>query len=84
MAVAKEGALARELVLFTQSLKARVRAYYGSAPTVLADFGWKAPKKPGPKSAAVKAKSAEKARATRKARGTMGKRQRQKIKAAET
>jgi len=41
--------------------------------------GWKLPKKPGPKTVKAKLEGAQKVLATRKARGTMGKRQKRKI-----
>jgi len=66
--------------LFVESVGIEVRLKHGRDPTVLADFGLEAPKKPGPKTAEVKAAAAEQGKATRAKRGTMGKRQRKKDK----
>jgi hypothetical protein len=66
---------------FIDGLGASVRLRHGKDLKVLGDFGLEVPKKPGPKTAAVKAASAKKATATRAERGTMGKRQRKKEKA---
>jgi hypothetical protein len=78
-AIAKERAVARSvaarLPLFQNSIGNRL----GFTPEVFADFGWQLPKKPGPKTTASKLAGVERARATREARGTMGKKQRLKI-----
>ena len=65
---------------FVDGLGATARLKYGNDPKALADFGLEAPKKPGPKTAVVKAEAAVKGQATRAKRGTMGKRQRKKAK----
>jgi hypothetical protein len=78
--VAKQRQLERSLRGFVQSLGAAVRLQYGSDLTVLTDFGMGAVKKTGPKTNEVKAAAAAKGKATRAERGTMGKKQRKKIK----
>ena len=81
VAVASERGIARQVQSRMANLRDAVTMAFGSPPDVLADFGWKAPRKPGPKTVAAKRAGAEKLRATRKARGTMGKRQRKKAEA---
>jgi hypothetical protein len=78
--VAEERALAAKAQTLRARLLGFVRAEYGISPSAFADFAYPMPKKRGPKTAAAKALGAERLRATRKARGTMGKRQRSKIK----
>ncbi len=53
---------------------------HGLKPQVLALYGLRLPKKTGPKTNIAKVISAARMRATRKERGTMGKRQRKKLK----
>ena len=84
LAAASERAVAKRVAAFTTNLKFAVAVLHGSSPDVLADFGWKPPTKPGPKTAAAKAAGAEKVRATRKARNTMGSRQRKKVRAVSS
>jgi hypothetical protein len=72
---ARERAAARRLQDVTQSLKAFIGVTFGDRASY-GDFGWEAPKKPGPKTVAAKARGAERLRETRRLRGTMGKRQR--------
>jgi hypothetical protein len=78
-AVAQERAITKRVEMQTPRLRAAVVNQFGFGPDVLADFGWTAPKKPGPKTVEAKRAGAEKLRATRKARQTMGKRQRKKV-----
>jgi hypothetical protein len=80
-AVARERAVARRLAPQLPLFRDALCHLLGFRSEVLADFGWRLPKKPGPKTATAKLAGVEKGRATRKARGTMGKRQRQKIEA---
>jgi hypothetical protein len=75
-AVAKEHAIARDIDRFTLSFRLWVESSFGESHEVLGDFGWEQHKKPGPKTAAAKARGAERLRETRRQRGTMGKRQR--------
>jgi hypothetical protein len=65
---------------FVDGLGASARLKYGNDPKALADVGLETSKKPGPKTPEVKAEAAVKGQATRAKRGTMGKRQRKKIK----
>ena len=58
-----------------------VRAQRGPSATALEDFGLEAAKKTGPKTVHAKVVAAVKGKATRAKRGTMGKRQRKKVKA---
>jgi hypothetical protein len=78
-AVARERAAARRATELTRDLKMVVRSRFGFSAARWAEFGWELPKKPGPKTVKAKLQGADKARATRKARGTMGKRQRKKV-----
>jgi hypothetical protein len=78
-AVAQERAIASRVQAQTPKLRVAVTNEFGFGPDVLADFGWTAPKKPGPKTAEAKRRGAEKLRATRKARQTMGKVQRRRV-----
>jgi hypothetical protein len=78
-AVGQERAIAKRVQVQTPKLRLAVTNEFGFGPDVLADFGWTAPKKPGPKTAEAKRRGAEKLRATRKARQTMGKAQRRKV-----
>jgi hypothetical protein len=77
VAVGKERVVAKKVNAATLSLRSLF--FHWFAPAVLADFGWERPKKPGPKTTAAKLAGVLKAAATRKARGTMGRRQRLKI-----
>ena len=78
-AVAREVDVERRVRSLELDLKGLVQNLFGHRIDVLGAFGWSVPKKPGPKTPAAKALGAEKAAATRKARGTMGKRQRLKV-----
>ena len=78
-AVAKERKLARQVAALARYVKMSAESRFGLTPTICADFGWEVPKPPGPKTVKAKLEGAKKARETRKARGTMGKRQRKKI-----
>jgi hypothetical protein len=80
-AVARERELARRMTALTRYMKMAVEARFGLLHKIYADFGWEVPKRPGPKTVEAKLEGATKARDTRKARGTMGKRQRKKIRA---
>ncbi len=75
----KERAAAKSVDAFTRGLKLTAFHVLALPLDVLADFGWTLPKKPGPKTTAAKLSGVLKAAATRKARGTMGRRQRLKI-----
>ncbi|HEY3819589.1 MAG TPA: hypothetical protein VGL81_20615 [Polyangiaceae bacterium] len=78
--VAKQRALEKSRHAFVNALEVAARLRHGEKLDVLADFGLDAMKKPGPKSVHVKAEAAEKGKATRKRRGTMGPRQKKKLK----
>jgi hypothetical protein len=80
--VAIQRSLERSTRDFVRYLEIAVRAAFGDNARKLADFGLERAKKPGPRSAMVKALAAEQAKATRLARGTLGRRQRLKIKGA--
>jgi hypothetical protein len=75
-AVAAERKLAPRCRTMEVDLKGIVGNLFG--PEALAEFGWRRPKKTGPKTVAAKAASAEKARETRKVRGTGAKRKRRR------
>jgi hypothetical protein len=79
-AVAEERAIEAELRPKLVSLRKILANMLGNASPMLIDFGFEPYGKPGPKSVAAKVEGAKKAKATREKRGTMGKRQRQKIK----
>jgi len=79
-AIAKERATARRVQALMPRIVAYVGERFGSSADVFADFGWKLPKKPGPKTTAAKLAGLVKGQATRKARRTMGKRQRKQVK----
>ena len=79
VAASRERKIGREVARFTQNFKVAVTVHCGSSAEVLGDFGWKVPKKPGPKTTAAKLAGVLKGQATRKARGTMGPKQRKKI-----
>jgi hypothetical protein len=78
--VAIQRTLEKSLHNFVRYLEFAVRAKHGENRRMLAAFGLEPAKKPGPRTAMVKALAAEKAKATRQARGTLGRRQRLKIK----
>jgi hypothetical protein len=61
-----------------RDLEIQVRLMAGPNGVLLAKFHLEPTRKPGPKSAATKAASADKATETRKERGTLGKKQRKK------
>ena len=77
--VARERALEAEVRPLLVDFEGVVRNLLGQDAEKLAVFALEPRKKPGPKTAAVKATSAVKARATRKRRTTMGKRQKAKV-----
>ncbi len=77
-AVADERRLAKRTKAVAKGLKAFMAGTKGVSPVLFNDFGWRVPKRPGPKTVAGKLAGAEKTRATRAARGTMGKRQRKR------
>jgi hypothetical protein len=78
--VQEERAIAKQVSELRADLLLVVQSRFGRNPVTLGDFGFKMPKKPGPKTVEAKARGAERLRATRKARHTMGKRQRAKVK----
>jgi hypothetical protein len=78
-AVERERVAALRAVHLTRALKTVVHAHFGDSPEAWADFGWEVPRKPGPRTPEAKARGAAKGRETRRARGTMGKKQRKKI-----
>lgn len=78
-AVARERAVARRVAELTRQLKTTVSYELGITHEHFAAFGWPMPKTPGPKTVKAKLEGAAKGRETRKARGTMGKRQRRKM-----
>jgi len=78
-AVEKERKLGRQTAALARYVKMMASSRFGLTPTICADFGWEVPKLPGPKTVKAKLEGAARARETRKARGTMGKRQRKKI-----
>jgi hypothetical protein len=78
--VREERAIAKEMTELRAALVLFVESRFGRNPVALGDFGFRMPKKPGPKTLAGKVHGAEQLRATRDARHTMGKRQREKIK----
>lgn len=71
--VGRQRALERSRASFVSGLETRARLRYGPKDRVaLSDFGLEPPKKPGPKTAEVKATAAKKGKATRAQRGTAG------------
>jgi hypothetical protein len=70
-AVAKERAVAKKVGKELPLLRTVLAHQFGAA-VLLADFGIKPRKKPGPKTVAAKVAGVLKARATREARGTRG------------
>jgi hypothetical protein len=78
-AVAKERSVARSVATNLPGFQQAMGSRFGFKADVFADFGWQLPKKPGPKTIASKIAGAERVKATRKARGTMGRKQRSKI-----
>jgi len=68
VAVAAERALAKRVVRIDQLLKGRIQSDVGFRADVWADFGWRLPKPPGPKTAAAKAAGVRKRQAARGAR----------------
>jgi len=79
--VAKQRVLEAAGRSLVQGLGDAVRTEYGPSATALEDFGLEPAKKTGPKTLQAKVLSAVKGKATRVRRGTMGKRQRKKVKA---
>jgi hypothetical protein len=79
--VAKQRALEAAGRSFVGFLGVAVRTEYGESATALEDFGLEPAKKTGPKTVQAKVVAAVKGKATRVRRGTMGKRQRKKVKA---
>jgi len=78
--VAKQHQLEKALHGFVQGLGVAVRLLYGEDEEALADFGMELVKKTGPKTVEAKAVAAAKGKATRVERGTLGRRQRKKVK----
>jgi hypothetical protein len=78
-AVAKERTLEQQARRLELAIKSFIVARFGTRADVLGDFGWEVPRKPGPKTVDAKLAGALKGAATRKARGTLGKRQRLKV-----
>ncbi len=79
-AVSKRRELELKYRRLVNSVVGTAQIHYGNDPAALAAFALKPPGVPGPKTTEVKAASAAKAAATRKERGTMGPRQRKKLK----
>ena len=75
-----ERAQAPALLAFVDAFMAFVRVNLGQSPTALADFGKSPPKKRTPLTAEQNAIAAAKRKATREARGTMGPKQKLKVK----
>ncbi|MGO8993524.1 MAG: hypothetical protein ACLQVI_09345 [Polyangiaceae bacterium] len=69
VAVRKEQALARRTKALALQLKLTVFNEFGLAPGPWGDFGWKLPKKPGPKTAAARYQGVKKREAARKGQG---------------
>jgi hypothetical protein len=65
-AVQKERALGRRADALSMELKAFIENRFGANVVVLADFGWRPPKKPGPKTVAAKLAGVKKREAKRK------------------
>jgi hypothetical protein len=80
VAVSKERTAAQRVRALTPRVVAYVGERFGTTADVFADFGWELPKKPGPKTTAAKLAGVVRGKATRKARGTMGKKQRLRVK----
>jgi hypothetical protein len=76
VAVARESALDRRVRALVRLLQHLVVSRLGADHAIFGDFGWKVPKKPGPKTVAAKAEGARKAELTRAARGTKPRRRR--------
>jgi hypothetical protein len=78
--VVTERAQAPAVLAFVDAFMAFVRVNLGQSPTALADFGKSPPKRRTPLTAEQNAIAAAKRRATREARGTMGPKQKKKVK----
>ncbi len=78
--IVAEGAQAGPLRSQMAALVVFVKATYGNAPDVLADFGLKPKKARTPLTISQKATAAAKRKATRAARHTMGKNQKKEVK----
>jgi hypothetical protein len=78
-ALAKRKEAEREAAPVLTDIEAMVDGEFGDAVVPRADFGLGPRRKKGPKTTQAKVLMVERARATRKKRGTMGKRQRKKI-----
>ncbi|HEX8791512.1 MAG TPA: hypothetical protein VF765_11225 [Polyangiaceae bacterium] len=78
-ALAKRGKAEREAAPLVAAILEKADAEFGNNAVKRADFGLGPRRKKGPKTVEAKVLMVEKARATRKKRGTMGKRQRKKI-----
>lgn len=78
-AVASERAARLKARTTRAALQNYIVGIHGESNTLLAEFGFKVKKQPA-KTVEVKAGAAEKMRATRKARGTMGPKQKAKVK----
>jgi len=82
--LAEEAAAMPSLRGFMAAFEMHVRAAYGNAPDVLADFGLEPKNVPDPAKTLDKAAAVAKRAATRKARHTMGSRQKQAVKGGVT
>jgi hypothetical protein len=79
-AVAQERSLETETGALVRAFRSHLLTTHGPDVVILAAYGFKPPKKTGPKTNVAKVISAVRMRATRLERGTKGKRQRKKIK----
>lgn len=78
-ALQRRGKAQREAAPLVAAILERADAEFGDNAVKRADFGLATRRKKGPKTVEAKVLMVVKARATRKKRGTMGKRQRKKI-----
>ncbi|HEY2515191.1 MAG TPA: hypothetical protein VGI39_30200 [Polyangiaceae bacterium] len=72
VAIDRERAAAARMDAFTPMLRWAVEVYLGKKHEVLGDFGWVAPKKPGPKTIAAKRAGVVKREAAREAKKRRG------------
>jgi hypothetical protein len=78
-AVARERKATQAASRVGRHLKGFIGVAFGPDHEAFGAFGWEVPGKPGPKTVKAKLQGATKAAATRTMRGTMGKRQRKKV-----